>query len=622
MSKFFYTFLFIIVYTFSFGQSYVADSLIGILPDVKENDEKAFLFKEIAFYLKSSNPTKALLYANQSLELSKQNSNQKGIAEAYHTIGIINLNLADYEKALEQYLNALKIREEIQDSIGLGRSYNNIGIIHLTQNEFELANKYFNNGLAIRQDTRDTIGIIYSYINIGEVFLKQNNLELALLNFTKALSFARKKNNQKGIAFSSTYLGRVYQQQENPEKALVYYFEALKIWEVRGNLKESAANYIEIGRIKMQQNKLKEALTFLDQGLINSKRIGAKRQIQEAYWTLANVYAKQQNYKKAYSSQLAYDQIKDSIFAETSSKSLLELETKYEANKKEVKLLQKNKEINRLSIFAFIIILLLLLLLSWYLYSRFKWQYQNTETLEETNRLIQKKNQELKEYNSELEQLAFIVSHHLKEPLRNINSFSTLLKRRYTKVLDENGLEYIAYITKGVSQMSNLLADLLYYAEIRSKENINFRPINTKDIVDHVLKEFQEKIEQKSAKITIGQLPMVHSKTFFMQLLFRNLIDNSLKFNEKDIPIINIDCQKTKSNYLFSVKDNGTGIAPSYQEKVFDIFKQYFARKKYGGTGIGLAISKQIVLKHNGRIWLESELGQGAIFYFTIPIVE
>lgn len=236
---------------------------------------------------------------------------------------------------------------------------------------------------------------------------------------------------------------------------------------------------------------------------------------------------------------------------------------------------------------------------------------------------LKEKNLELQKYidsNLQLENFAYVASHDMKEPLRNIGNFTQLLHRRYHSLMDDDGKEFIDYIIKGVKSMNLLIDDLLSYSRVNSVE-YDIAEANTEDIIFLIKNNLSKISEERNATLTIKEIPKTVrvNKTMFTQL-FQNLIANAIKFTPLDTaPQIVVDTLDKGDFWCFSVQDNGIGIAPEYHERIFVLFKKLHNKTKYEGTGIGLAICKKIIEKHGGRIWVKSESGKGATFYFTIP---
>ena len=227
--------------------------------------------------------------------------------------------------------------------------------------------------------------------------------------------------------------------------------------------------------------------------------------------------------------------------------------------------------------------------------------------------------EELKRSNQELEQFAYVASHDLQEPLRMVSSFTQLLKDQYEDTLDENALNYIDFAVDGANRMKLLINDLLDYSRVTTKAN-EFEEIDLERVLDEVLFNLELVIEDNQAVIIRKSLPHVRADFGQLVRVFQNLVGNALKYRSEKSPQIHISVQKEDINWLFKVKDNGIGIEPKNFKQIFKIFRRLHNRDEYNGTGIGLAITKRIIERHCGNIWVESELGNGSTFYFTIPI--
>ena len=238
--------------------------------------------------------------------------------------------------------------------------------------------------------------------------------------------------------------------------------------------------------------------------------------------------------------------------------------------------------------------------------------------VERTEALVNQ-TRELERSNDELEKFAYVASHDLQEPLRMIASYVQLLSRRYQDKLDDEANEFIDYAVNGATRMQQLINDLLAYSRVGTRGK-PFDPTNCTNVIKRVIHNLEPAILENKATITTSQLPVVMADELQLEQLFQNLISNAIKFRTREAPQIHISAAQNQTNeWVFSVQDNGIGIEKEYAERIFVIFQRLHTRDKYSGTGIGLAICKKIVERHNGQIWLESQPGQGSTFYFTIP---
>lgn len=226
--------------------------------------------------------------------------------------------------------------------------------------------------------------------------------------------------------------------------------------------------------------------------------------------------------------------------------------------------------------------------------------------------------EELARSNRELEQFAYIASHDLQEPLRMVAVYTQLLSERYRGQLDENADKYIGYATEGALRMQSLIQDLLTFSRI-DRDGATPGKVDCNGVVREALQNLRPAIQECEAAIAVEALPVISADRSQIVQLFQNLIGNALKFRGQQPASISILAEKTDQSWLFSVADNGIGIAPEYADSIFAVFQRLHTRTEYPGNGIGLAICKKIVEHYNGKIWVESQAGQGAIFKFTLP---
>lgn len=226
---------------------------------------------------------------------------------------------------------------------------------------------------------------------------------------------------------------------------------------------------------------------------------------------------------------------------------------------------------------------------------------------------------ELERSNEDLQQFAYVASHDLQEPLRMITSYLTLLERRYRNKLDADADEFIGYAVNGAKRMKQLIQDLLEYSRVGTHGK-PFAPTDFEELLKKVLNNLEVSIIENQAQITHDKLPVLLADEFQISQLFQNLIANSIKFRSEQPPEIHIGSERQNGKWLFSVRDNGIGIDKQYSKRIFVIFQRLHTNSQYPGTGIGLALCKKIVERHGGKIWIRSKPGEGATFYFTIPI--
>ena len=224
---------------------------------------------------------------------------------------------------------------------------------------------------------------------------------------------------------------------------------------------------------------------------------------------------------------------------------------------------------------------------------------------------------ELKRSNEELERFAYVASHDLQEPLRAVASYTQLVRQQLEGKLDGDTELYLSHVLAGAARMRTLINDLLDYSRV-GRSSLDRTPVDTSAALDFALTDLSTAITESGAQITRGPLPVVSADPAQLGQLMRNLVGNAIRFRGDDPPRIHVSAELMDKYWQFAVRDNGIGIEPRHHERIFVIFQRLHGRER-PGTGIGLAICRKIVDRHGGRIWVESELGQGATFYFTLP---
>ena len=232
---------------------------------------------------------------------------------------------------------------------------------------------------------------------------------------------------------------------------------------------------------------------------------------------------------------------------------------------------------------------------------------------------LQTANAALTRSNADLELFAYSASHDLQEPLRMISAYSEMLQLKLCGTLGPADQELIGYIVEGAQRMEHLLRDLRAFTQAAALQGSPVEEVEANIVLERSLTNLRAMIEESKARITHGNLPNIAMHEFQLEQLFQNLIGNAIRYRGPEVPNIHVDATCSGSNCTFSVRDNGIGIEPQYQEQIFGIFKRLHATAEYPGTGLGLAICQRIVERAGGRIWVESAPGRGSTFYFTVP---
>ncbi|WP_436345491.1 sensor histidine kinase [Natronorubrum sp. FCH18a] len=240
--------------------------------------------------------------------------------------------------------------------------------------------------------------------------------------------------------------------------------------------------------------------------------------------------------------------------------------------------------------------------------------------LDETVVQLESANREYEASNERLEQFAYAASHDLQEPLRMITNYLTLVERRYGDRLDADGREFIEFAVDGAERMRAMIDGLLEYSRVETQGD-PFEPVDLEEVFAAVLKDLEVQIAESDATVEIEALPSVEGDASQLRQVFQNLLSNAIEYSGDDPPRVHVTAERTGSNWTVSVADEGIGIDPADQDRVFDLFQRLHGREEYEGTGLGLALCRRIVERHGGEIRVDSDPGEGSTFSVTLPAV-
>ena len=228
---------------------------------------------------------------------------------------------------------------------------------------------------------------------------------------------------------------------------------------------------------------------------------------------------------------------------------------------------------------------------------------------------------QLEESNERLEQFAYAASHDLQEPLRMVSSYLQLIEQRYADDFDEEGHEFLAFAVDGAERMREMIDSLLAYSRVETAGD-PLEPVDLNDVLDDVRTDLQVQIAERNAAVSVEDLPRVEGDEQQLRQLFQNLFSNALEYSGDESPRVRVEAERSGAEWVVSVSDDGIGIAPEDQERIFEVFQRLHTVEEHAGTGVGLALCQRIVERHDGDIWVDSEPGEGSTFRFTLPAVE
>jgi signal transduction histidine kinase len=588
---------------------------LDVVPEYLQARNTVYVYIDLAHcYRKIGKYTDSKYYLEKALELAEANRESDGIEYAYHGFGQLYEEIGDYEKTVDFYLKSMHSAEARANDNDIVNSLQYLAKTYLKLKNIDLAISSIEKANLMAFNLKDTILTGTVLFDYGAILSEMGQPDEALKKFQTSLECFKSLNYKPLIARSLFYIADVYTNKGDYVTAQQYFLDCINYKEYI-SLRSHADLYNKLGDLYIKKNTLQEAENAFLQSLTLAQQHNFKDIAQKNQYSLYKIYAQAGKTELALKALEQSNILRDYMISESKAKSVAELQFKYDLEKTERQIQELNWQKRRTlfvtSIIGFLTVIGFLL----YVY---RTKSQHNHNLAQKNQEIEEQNRRLLASNEVLQQFAYVAAHDLKEPLRNIGSFVSLIQRRYSAQLAPEANEYMGFVKEGVKRMNNLLTDLLEYSTIYHQQFIQEEALDVKNEIDEVCKNLRSTIEQKKAIIEYGELPSVTINKAHLGQIFQNLIGNALKFS-KDTPIIHISGEEKNGNIIYSVSDNGIGINKDYADKVFKLFHRLHKDKGYEGTGIGLTICKNILYKYNGDIWFESEEGHGTTFFIRIP---
>ena len=573
----------------------------------------------------------ALDYLDKTVPLFKNSADKSRIYEIYSRLGLLNKNIGNYEKSLENYQKALKVLKSPNNNYSLkkSRTLNSIGNLYFEWSYLDKAKEYYEKSIQAGAKSRNKI---QAYINLGNIFTSKENYKKAEENYLNALKLSEMYDIPYFIAKINNNISVMHFKKNEIEKALKFLLRAAEVNKKLNEDKSLLKNYINIF---VYYDKLQD-LEKRDKYIKLSKKILDKfsdpyLKIQ-LYQSLQLVYEEKSNFQKAYKYQKKAKAIEDSLFTVEKQKTINELETKYENAQKEnqIKLLKTESKLqkakikkNEFQLRVLIIGSLGLLVFLFFLYRFYNHKKAANKKLRQMNDKLATSENNLRKINKTKDKFFSIIAHDLRNP---IGAFVTMLEFLYHDISSEKN-DSIKEDIESLRQNSKYIKDLLENLLNWSRSQTNRLQIQIDEFSPHEIVEQVENslIAQTNAKnITIiNKIDpdiTVRSDYNMISTVFRNLISNAIKYSHKDSNIF-LGNKIKKDKVIFSVEDCGVGIKKETIEKLFRIDENISTEGTNSeiGTGLGLILCKEFLEKLGGTIWVESEVGVGTTFYFSIP---
>lgn len=588
------------------------------IPDTFKQKERVQMLIRVAEEKRYIVPNVAVLFAEEATRLAGEKGMNKELADAYHLLGEIAHWSKNYELAMNHFYKSSALRKLLKDSVAMVDSYIQIGNVHLEQKLYDDAEYQYHKARELCGKINYATGKIDLEIGIGKLLYSKNKKKESEHYITQALIAAQREEYKRGEILAMSTLGELWLSTKDYQKAYDCFSLALKKGrKLNDQYLLTKILPLTVEALTYVNNAEPQAEQLAIESLALAKEMNLPEGELEALDALTQLYEKNGLFEKAYYIEKQRSALNQELTEKKIANSTAEVLVSYLNKEKRVQeledsneILKSKQKISQLYQMSALISVISIFIIIGFLYARLRMKSQS-------NFLLSEKNAELLETNAALERFAYVASHDLKEPLRTISSFTSLIARKYDPLLDAKGKEYIKFVVDGVSHMNYLLEDLLRYSRLVNKKDFVTEPVNLNQTLASVEKALSHKIGEQKAKIKYTDLPIVSSNSLHMHQLFQNLISNGLKFNDKAEPIIEIDCKPEENSYLISVKDNGIGIEKQYYEKIFEMFHR-LSKNEYKGTGVGLAICRKITDMNGGKMWLESKQGEGTTFFFHL----
>lgn len=581
----------------------------------------------------------------KALKIYQDLNNQNKVASILNNIGIIYDDIKNYAKALDSYTQALEIKKSIGNKKEIAYSLHIIGNTYFRLKKYSQALNYYNESFNLRLEVGDKLSIARSYNSIGNTYLKLGEFQNARKNFQESLKLREEIGDIKGLSEVLNDLGNFYLEQSMYDQALDYFMRTVSLCQKTNDQTLMALSLRKLGVIQIKKGFRDDGLRSIMQSLQLGQNLDNLELIKFAYLELFNYYNSIGNKNKALENYMNYSMIKDTLNARLNSQRLVEIQMNFELEKSYSEINRIENEINQLTAekklrelelkkqknvrnLLFLIVLITLIsgtLIFGQFLSKRKTNIllkQKIAEADRSNKLLQESKDNLKTLNATKDKFFSIIAHDLRNPFNALHGLTEHLLNNYDHFEEDEIKDSIELIYNSADDLLELLENLLHWSRSqRGKMQFVPRKLQLSELVDKTFKILNMSAQKKNINLVSEINPDLKLTADYDMLMaiLRNLISNAIKFSYPDsfirLNALNFD------NYIeISVMDNGVGISPENIKKLFrvDMDHTTSGTSQEQGSGLGLILCQEFVDKHNGKIWVESELNKGSTFKFTI----
>jgi signal transduction histidine kinase/tetratricopeptide (TPR) repeat protein len=605
------------------------DSLKQALAKTQYPEQRAHLLKKLGWLYRNINLKSSLEYSHQALELAKKTHDRKLEAEVTRMIGVVYMHFLFHSEGLEWGQRALLLSQEINYEEGVAFCYDNFGVTYYYQKVYGRSEEYFDNALKIFKKLQHTEGLSYVYTHLSWVYRETNRLDLAIEVGQKALREREKLKDNRLYANTLRDLAQVYEKKGDIKQAFQYMWQAIALMNrVAG--KPFIDEHYQVMANFCYKHKPDSAEHYAHLAYQYAHERGDKRQKVLIYEIFQKIYENKKDYRKAFEYQTLHYKYQDSVYNENIDRNNASLEAKFEYQQKEKLLIaeQKRKEAEaKLQIQHQQWIIYTILLGALFLGAVFVVVYRNwlekkslNEKLDEQNQELATQAEALHESNIFKDKLFSIISHDLRAPLAQVQSVLELL---VNELLDlEEFREILPNLLQNTKTTMSFLDNLLLWAKSQIQgQNMDKQYFNITDLIQKNIALFQQGAINKNILLAGSyQSYQVFADKNMIDLVVRNLLNNAIKFCQEGDKIM-VHSLPDENMLKVCVEDTGVGISSEILNKLLN--KQVFSQRGTSGeagTGLGLKLCQDFVEKNGGKMWIESELGKGSKFFFSVQM--